>query len=124
VTPTPTEIRLRKNSRILSLSFDDGSQFDLPFEYLRVYSPSADVVGHGPGQGTLQTGKENVNITAIDPVGHYAIRLTFDDGHDTGLYTWKHLHELGTGMEANWRAYLDKLGAAGYARGEITDADP
>jgi DUF971 family protein len=100
---------------VLALSFDDGTVFKLPFEYLRVYSPSAEVMGHGPGQETLQTGKEKVMITAVEPVGHYAVRLVFDDGHDTGLYTWEYLHELGTGMEARWRTYLDKLEAAGYA---------
>ncbi|MGA8206218.1 MAG: DUF971 domain-containing protein [Woeseiaceae bacterium] len=114
--PTPTEIRLRKNSRLLVVSFDDGSEFSFPFEYLRVYSPSAEVKGHGPGQETLQTGKENVSITSVDPVGRYAVRLVFDDGHDSGLYSWTYLHELGRNMEANWRRYLDRLAAAGYAR--------
>jgi DUF971 family protein len=113
---TPTEIRLRQKSRLLVVSFDDGSEFSFSFEYLRVHSPSAEVVGHGPGQETLQTGKENVAITSIDPVGHYAVRLVFDDGHDTGLYSFTYLHELGRNMEANWRAYLDRLEAAGYAR--------
>ena len=114
--PTPTEIRLRKNSKLLIVRFDDGSEFSLPFEYLRVYSPSAEVKGHGPGQETLQTAKENVSITSVDPVGHYAVRLVFDDGHDTGLYSWAYLHELGSNMETNWRRYLDRLAAAGYAR--------
>jgi DUF971 family protein len=113
---TPTEIRLRKNSRLLTVTYEDGSEFDFSFEYLRVHSPSAEVVGHGPGQETLQTGKENVVVTAIDPVGHYAVRLVFDDGHDTGLYSWTYLHELGRNMETNWRRYLDRLAAAGYAR--------
>ena len=89
---------------------------DLPFEYLRVHSPSADVKGHGPGQEVLQTGKERVQVTAVEPVGHYAVRLRFDDGHDTGLYTWKYLHELGREREPRWQAYLDRLAAAGYAR--------
>ena len=115
MTPTPTEIRLRRTSRVLALSFEDGTEFELPFEYLRVHSPSADVMGHGPGQETLQTGKENVNVKAVEPVGHYAVRLVFDDGHNTGLYTWKYLHELGTEMEARWSTYLDKLKTAGYA---------
>jgi DUF971 family protein len=88
---TPTEIKLRKRSRLLVVAFDDGASFDYSFEYLRVYSPSADVKGHGPGQETLQTGKENVAITAVEPIGHYAVRLIFDDGHDTGLYTWAYL---------------------------------
>lgn len=114
--PTPEEIRLRKKSRLLAVRFDDGSEFELPFEYLRVYSPSAEVRGHGPGQEILQTGKENVQITALEPVGHYAIRIVFDDGHDTGLYTWQYLYELGTERERRWQAYLDRLTAAGYPR--------
>jgi len=113
---TPIEIRLRKNSRVLDVSFEDGSQFTYTFEYLRVHSPSAEVVGHGPGQETLQTGKEDVGITRIDPVGHYAVRLVFDDGHDSGLYSWDYLHQLGRDMEGNWLRYLDRLAAAGYAR--------
>ena len=117
---TPTEIRLQTKSRRLVISFDDGIQFDLSFEYLRVSSPSAEVKGHGPGQETLQTGKENVRVTAIEPVGHYAVRLIFDDDHDTGLYTWKYLYELGTQQESRWQAYLDRLKAAGYARQPVT----
>jgi len=115
---TPTEIRLRKRSRQLAVSFDDGSAFDYSFEYLRVHSPSAEVRGHGPGQETLQTGKENVVVTSVEPVGHYAVRLIFDDGHDSGLYSWSYLYELGRDMEANWARYLDRLAAAGYARNE------
>lgn len=91
----PTEIRLRSQSRLLVVSFTDGAQYQLPFEYLRVNSPSAEVQGHGPGQKVLVTGKENVLITLVEPIGHYAVRLVFDDGHDTGLYTWKYLRELG-----------------------------
>ena len=113
---TPTEIKLRKASRVLELTYDDGASFSLSFEYLRVYSPSAEVRGHGPGQETLQTGKENVEITAIDPVGHYAVRLVFSDGHDTGLYSWPYLRELGENLDKNWQSYLDRLEAAGYAR--------
>lgn len=101
---------------MLIVSFDDGSEFQFSCEYLRVHSPSAEVKGHGPGQETLQTGKEHVGIEAIEPIGHYAVRLKFDDGHDTGLYTWPYLHELGANMTANWRSYLDRLAAAGYAR--------
>ena len=112
---TPTEIRLRKKSRLLVVAFEDV-EFRFTFEYLRVHSPSAEVVGHGPGQETLQTGKEDVVITSIDPVGHYAVRLVFDDGHDTGLYSWTYLHKLGRNMEENWQSYLDRLTAAGYAR--------
>ena len=114
--PIPTEIRLKKEPRLLVITFDDGSKFEYTFEYLRVHSPSAEVVGHGPGQETLQTGKEDVVITGIDPVGHYAVRLVFDDGHDTGLYSWSYLYDLGRNMEANWLRYLDRLTAAGYAR--------
>ena len=116
MNPKPTDIRLRKRSRLLEVRFDDGSEFHFSFEYLRVHSPSAEVKGHGPGQETLQVGKENVLITRIDPVGHYAIRLVFDDGHDTGLYSWEYLHDLGRNMEGNWFGYLDRLAAAGYAR--------
>ncbi len=112
----PTEIRLRKQARSLSLAYADGRSVDLPFEYLRVYSPSAEVKGHGPGQERLQTGKEDVAVTAIEPVGHYAVRLVFDDGHDTGLYTWKYLYELGSNYDKRWQDYLDRLQAAGYAR--------
>jgi DUF971 family protein len=113
---TPTEIRLKKDSKLLIVSFDDGSEFQYTCEYLRVHSPSAEVKGHGPGQETLQLGKEQVAITSIEAVGHYAVRLVFDDGHDSGLYTWQYLHELGSDMTANWRSYLDRLAAAGYAR--------
>ena len=112
----PTEIKLRTKSKTLNVTFEDGSEFSFTFEYLRVHSPSAEVVGHGPGQETLQTGKEGVVITRIDPIGHYAVRLVFDDGHDTGLYSWTYLHELGCNMEANWKRYLDRLATAGYAR--------
>jgi DUF971 family protein len=114
--PKPTDIRLRQKSRVLAICFDDGEAFELPFEYLRVSSPSAEVRGHGPGQEVLQTGKENVQITRLDPVGHYALRIVFDDGHDTGLYTWSYLYELGRYQEARWQAYLDRLSEAGYAR--------
>jgi DUF971 family protein len=101
---------------VLAVSFDDGNSYELPFEYLRVYSPSAEVRGHGPGQEVLQTGKENVQISGIEPVGHYALKLIFDDGHDTGLYSWTYLHELGREMEQRWQAYLDRLSEAGYPR--------
>lgn len=116
MAPTPTEIRLRKTSRCLTVSFDDGNTFDLSFEYLRVHSPSAEVRGHGRGQEVLQTGKEHVAITKVEPIGHYAVRLIFDDGHNTGLYTWEYLHELGRDRERLWQRYLDRLEAAGYAR--------
>lgn len=118
---TPTEIRLQKKSRQVVVAFEGGHRFVLPFEYLRVLSPSAEVQGHGPGQGVLQVGKENVRVTAIEPVGHYAVRLIFDDGHDSGLYTWKYLYELGIRQDSNWQAYLDRLNAAGYARQPVSD---
>ena len=110
--PLATEIRLRRAARLLEVSFADGSRFELPFEYLRVYSPSAEVKGHGPGQEVLVLGKENVGISAIEPVGQYAVKLIFDDGHDTGLYTWKYLHELGREREANWARYLARKARA------------
>ena len=110
--PTPTQIKLRSRSRILEVSFDDGSRFDLPFEYLRVSSPSAEVKGHGPGQEVLVLGKENVGIRSVEPVGQYAVKLVFDDGHDTGLYTWRYLHELGREREARWARYLERKSEA------------
>ena len=103
---TPSEIKLRTRSRVLEVAFDDGARYLLPFEYLRVYSPSAEVKGHGPGQEVLVLGKQHVGITAVEPVGQYAVKLVFDDGHDTGLFTWKYLHELGRDREANWAKYL------------------
>ena len=112
----PTEIRLKKAERMLVVSYEDGASFGFTAEYLRVHSPSAEVRGHGPGQERLQVGKENVAITAVEPVGHYAVRLVFDDGHDSGLYQWSYLRELGDNMAANWQSYLDRLEAAGYAR--------
>lgn len=112
----PTEIKLRTRSRVLTVRFDDGSEFDLPFEYLRVFSPSAEVKGHGPGEGVLETGKQLINITRIEPVGNYALRLHFDDGHNTGLYSWTLLHELGTRREANWARYLERCAQAGIRR--------
>lgn len=119
--PTPIELRLRKAARNLTVEFDDGSRFELPFEYLRVHSPSAEVKGHGPGQGVLQTGKERVAVVKVEPIGQYAVRLHFDDGHNTGLYTWKYLYELGRDRDRKWQAYLDRLSAAGYSR--LSDQD-
>jgi DUF971 family protein len=104
--PLATQIRLRRTSRLLEVTFADGSRFELPFEYLRVHSPSAEVKGHGPGQEVLVLGKENVAIAAVEPVGQYAVKLVFDDGHDTGLYTWKYLHELGRDWPQKWARYL------------------
>ena len=112
----PTEIKLHQVSKVLEIHFDDGQSFNLPCEYLRVFSPSAEVRGHGPGQETLQIGKENVNITAIEPVGHYAVKLVFDDGHDSGIYSWQTLYELGMDHEQNWRDYQERLQKAGLKR--------
>ena len=98
----------------MKVTFDDGSLFELPSEYLRVYSPSAEVKGHGSGAGILQTGKENVKITDVESIGNYAVCLIFDDGHNTGLYTFKFLYQLGHDREAMWQAYLDRLNAAGH----------
>jgi len=114
----PTDIKLHQQSRKLEVTFDDGRAFELPCEYLRVFSPSAEVRGHSPSQAVLQVGKQDVNITAIEPVGNYAIKLVFDDGHDTGLYTWDYLYELGTHRADYWRRYLEQLASAGHARGE------
>ena len=112
----PTDIKLHQKSRVLEIEFDDGSHFNLPCEYLRVYSPSAEVRGHGPGQQVLQLGKENVNITQVEPVGTYAVSLHFDDGHNTGIYSWDWLHHLGTNQESLWKEYLERLAKAGYQR--------
>jgi DUF971 family protein len=114
--PAPVEIRLRTRSRVLEVSFDDGTRYELPAEYLRVHSPSAEVKGHAGGEGVLVSGKEGVAIRAVEPIGHYAVRLLFDDGHDTGLYTWKYLHELGSEREARWLTYLRRLEKAGLKR--------
>ncbi|MGE0482858.1 MAG: gamma-butyrobetaine hydroxylase-like domain-containing protein [Gammaproteobacteria bacterium] len=111
-THTPTDIRLHQASRRLELSFDDGSSFELSCEFLRVYSPSAEVRGHSPDQAVLQLDKENVNITGIEPVGNYAVRLVFDDGHDSGLYTWDYLYELGSHRDAYWQRYREAVAAA------------
>jgi DUF971 family protein len=115
-TPSPTDIVLHTASRVLEITFDDGAHFRLPFEFLRVYSPSADVRGHGPGQETLQEGKRDVSIDALEPVGHYAIKPTFSDGHDSGIYAWDYLYELGVQQEQLWGQYLQRLEAAGASR--------
>ena len=114
--PRPTKIVLHQQSRTLEVAFDDNNVFNLSCEYLRVFSPSAEVRGHGPGQEVLQTGKENVNISAVESVGAYAVRLVFDDGHDSGIYSWETLYELGLHHDAYWQAYLDKLKETGYER--------
>lgn len=114
--PTPTDITLHKKSRLLEIAFSDGSHFKLPCEYLRVFSPSAEVRGHGPGQETLQTGKRNVEITALEPVGNYAVQPTFSDGHNTGIYSWDWLYHLGADHDALWAEYLARLEKAGASR--------
>ena len=115
-SPLPTEIKLHQLSRTLEISFDDGKTFNLPCEFLRVYSPSAEVRGHGPGQETLQAGKKNVEIKAVEPVGNYAVQLAFSDGHDTGLYSWDLLYDYGVRRDELWASYLQRLEAAGQSR--------
>ena len=117
--PKPTDIKLHQKSKILELSFDDGSHFELSCEFLRVYSPSAEVTGHGPGQEILQLNKEEVNIEAIEPQGNYALKFVFDDKHDTGIYTWEYLYELGSHYDEKWQDYLERLKAAGHERRKI-----
>lgn len=114
--PTPTELNLHRASRVLEITFDDGAHFVLPIELLRVYSPSAEVMGHGPGQRVLQVGKEEVNIEKIEPVGNYAVCLHFDDEHNTGIYSWEYLYRLGRERDNLWREYLTELERAGYQR--------
>lgn len=115
-TPMPTEIKLHQKSRMLEIAFSDGQRFELPCELLRVYSPSAEVRGHGPGQEVLQVGKKNVEITDVQPVGSYAVQLVFSDGHDSGLYSWDYLLDLGVRQEALWKQYLDRMNEAGASR--------
>lgn len=119
---TPTELTVRKQSRLLEIMFDDGTHFSLPFEFLRVYSPSAEVKGHGPGQEVLQTGMRDVLLTALDPIGNYAVQPHFSDGHNTGIYTWDYLHWLGTHQAQLWEDYLARLEAAGFSRESGRDA--
>ncbi|MGA0034276.1 MAG: gamma-butyrobetaine hydroxylase-like domain-containing protein [Burkholderiales bacterium] len=114
--PQPTEITLHQASRLLEISFADGKTFRLPCEFLRVFSPSAEVRGHGPGQEVLQTGKRDVGITAVEPVGQYAIQLRFSDGHDTGIYSWDLLYDYGLQQETMWQQYLQRLQEAGASR--------
>jgi DUF971 family protein len=106
--PVATEIKVRSKSRLLEVCFTDGSRFQLPFEYLRVHSPSAEVKGHGPGQEVLVLGKENVGVRAVEPIGQYAVKIVFDDGHDTGLFTWRYLYELGRDHADNWARYQER----------------
>ncbi len=115
-TPTPTEIKLHQKSRLMEIAFSDGRSFSLPFEFLRVFSPSAEVRGHGPGQEVLQAGKREVDIVSLDPVGSYAVQPTFSDGHATGIFSWDYLYSLGTDQERLWADYLQKLAAAGRGR--------
>lgn len=115
-TPRPVDIKLHQASRLLEIKFDNNMECQLSCEFLRVYSPSAEVRGHGHGQEVLQIGKEHVNISAIEPIGHYAVKLVFTDGHDTGLYSWDYLYELAGNYEALWLDYLTKLEMAGHKR--------
>ena len=114
--PTPTEIKLHQKSRVLEVSFSDGSRFELPYEFLRVNSPSAEVRGHGPGQEVLQSGKKDVDIVSLEPVGSYAVQPHFSDRHSTGIYSWEYLYDLGTHRQSLWQAYLERLEAAGARR--------
>jgi len=115
-TPTPESLTVHGQSRVLEIGFSDGKQFRIPFELMRVYSPSAEVQGHGPGQETLQTGKRDVTVVEIEPVGNYAVKPTFSDGHDTGLFTWEYLYFLGDQQAALWQQYEERLQAAGTDR--------
>ncbi len=115
-TPQPTSITVHQQSRVLEISFSDGQTFRIPFELMRVYSPSAEVQGHGPGQETLQTGKRDVGILTIEPVGHYAVQPSFTDGHDTGIFSWDYLHWLGSRQDELWRRYEARLAEAGVDR--------
>ena len=115
-TPTPTALTVHGASRVLEVQYADGAEFRLPFEFLRVYSPSAEVQGHGPGQEVLQTGKREVGIVAVEPVGNYAIKPIFSDGHESGLYSWQYLYELGSRQAELWQDYLNKLASAGVDR--------
>ncbi|MBL6456068.1 DUF971 domain-containing protein [Belnapia sp. T6] len=114
--PTPTEIRLKRAERLLEVAFDNGSRFSLPAEYLRVESPSAEVQGHGPGQKVLVSGRREVGILRLEPVGHYAIRIAFDDLHDSGIYSWDYLHRLGAEHAERWAAYERELAEKGLSR--------
>ena len=115
-TRWPLELRLKKAEKLLEIAFDDGVRFRLPAEYLRVESPSAEVQGHGPGQKTVVAGRAHVGIIGLEPVGNYAVRITFDDLHDTGIYSWSYLYQLGVEHEKSWREYLDGLAANGLSR--------
>jgi DUF971 family protein len=115
-TPLPTEIKLHQTSRVLEVTFSNGRTYRLSYEFLRVHSPSAEVRGHGPGQETLQVGKRDVTIASMEPVGHYAVRPAFSDGHESGIYSWDYLYDLGERHDELWRRYLERLAAAGASR--------
>jgi DUF971 family protein len=121
-TPVPTEIKLHQLSRQLEIAFNNGTRFELPYEFLRVYSPSAEVRGHGPGQEVLQVGKKDIAIKGIEPVGSYAVTLTFSDGHDTGIYSWDYLYELGANYVALWGRYVNRMEVAGASREPLAGA--
>ena len=112
----PSEIRVRRASRSIEVDFEDGSRFSLPAELLRVLSPSAEVQGHSPAERKVVAGKRNVGLTSVEPIGHYAVRILFDDGHNTGIYTWDYLYELGQEQEQRWATYLDELDSKGLSR--------
>ena len=114
MTRNPTELTVHNLSKVLDIAFDDGAKFSIPFELLRVYSPSAEVMGHGPGQEVLQTGKREVGIAGVEPVGNYAVQPTFSDGHNTGIFTWDYLYQLGNEQDALWATYMDRLHASGF----------
>lgn len=121
-TPNPTEIKLHQKSRVLEIAYADGKRFSLPCEFLRVYSPSAEVRGHGPGQEVLQTGKKDIEITRIEPVGTYAVQPVFSDGHDTGIYSWDYLYSLGINQDEMWQHYLQRMAEAGASREPLPGA--
>jgi DUF971 family protein len=123
-TPQPTEIKVHQQSRVLEVGFADGGLFRIPFELMRVYSPSAEVQGHGPGQEVLQTGKREVGLTALEPVGNYAVQPTFSDGHDSGIFTWDYLYLLGSKQDELWAQYEGRLAAAGVSRDAPMNAAP
>jgi len=121
-TPVPTEIKLHQVSRRLEIAFDNGTRFELPYEFLRVYSPSTEVRGCGPGQAVLQVGKQNIEIKGIEPVGSYVVQLTFSDGHDTGFYSWDYLYELGENHAELWALYMSRMEAASASREPLAGA--
>jgi DUF971 family protein len=122
--PIPTGLTVHNKSRVLDVEFDDGKAFSIPFELLRVYSPSAEVMGHGPGQEVLQVGKREVGIAGVEPVGNYAVQPTFSDGHNTGIFTWDYLYKLGSQQDSLWATYMDRLHASGYAGDSGREAAP